>query len=375
MISFILDDRLLHQVRDVNYLFSQKKALLQSFSPEKLESIHLLARVSQVGASTRIENALLTDSEVEWLDTLLTREAHVSSFENQKNLIENKLSKDRERSIEEVAGCRAMLFLIYEQYGDFFPLTETVLRGLHQELLQYYSKASHYWGRYKTVTNSVVAYDHGTGESRIVFHTADPGPLTEAAMRDLVSWYNREGPQYPWSVAVACELTFRFLAIHPFQDGNGRVGRGLFLLALLQSPDPVISFVARYLTIDRQIEKYKEEYYRVLQRCSDGKFRIDPQEYQTQFFCQYMLKVLKAALEDIDHYATRYDRIQALPESAHRLFDCFKEYPEKRLTVKDLLQATPLPRRTINYALNLLLDAHLLRRYGQGRGTRYQVMF
>ena len=89
--------------------------------PKRIDSIHRYARMSQIGASTRIENAVLTDAEIDWMDTVLSKDARTTAFQSQRKLIENKLSKDRERSLEEVAGCRAMLHIIYEQAHEFSP--------------------------------------------------------------------------------------------------------------------------------------------------------------------------------------------------------------------------------------------------------------
>ena len=75
-----------------------------------------------------------------------------------------------------------------------------------------------------------------------MFQTADAGPITTSAMKDLVGWYNEILPLSPWTIEITLEFVYRFLAIHPFQDGNGRLGRGLFLLSLLQSQSNVIYF-------------------------------------------------------------------------------------------------------------------------------------
>ena len=103
-------------------------------------------------------------------------------------------------------------------------------------------------------------------------------------MKDLIQWYNQILPSYPWSIVVACEFVFRFLAIHPFLDGNGRIGRALFILTLLQSFDNKLSSITPYLAIDRHIEKNKEEYYLVLRKCSDGKFSQDTSSYKIEYF-------------------------------------------------------------------------------------------
>ena len=54
-------------------------------------------------------------------------------------------------------------------------------------------------------------------------------------MGELVDWYNETIDTCHWPLLTAIEFTFRFLAIHPFQDGNGRMGRALFLLVPLHS--------------------------------------------------------------------------------------------------------------------------------------------
>lgn len=349
--------------------------MIQTLSDDEKEAIHRFARVSMVGASTRIENAVLTDAEIQWIDTTLTKDGHPVAFDRHRELIENKLSKDKERSIEEVSGCRNMLFLIYEQYRDFFPLTESTIRALHAELLRYYSKAEHYLGAYKTVTNSVVQINHITGERRTVFKTADPGPITQIAMRELVEWYNKTLLEYPWTLAVASEFVFRFLAIHPFQDGNGRTGRGLFLLSLLQSSDKSLSYLTRYLAIDRQIERHREEYYLTLQRCSGGVFKENPKEYKIELFFKFMLKVLEDSLNDIDVYRKKYTLIKNLSPAATEVLNCFKEFPEKKLTTAEVIKTIKLPRRTVNNALSLLTKSQLIQKYGQGAGTRYQIVF
>lgn len=118
--------------------------------------MHRYAKISNIGASTRIENAVLTDLEIDWMDTVLSRDYRPESLLKYKQTIENKLSKDKERSIEEVAGLRDVLNIVYAEAKNFFPLREVHIRQLHHELLKYYPKAAHYAGRYKTASNSVV---------------------------------------------------------------------------------------------------------------------------------------------------------------------------------------------------------------------------
>ena len=375
MISYPLTADLVESLQKLEEKLLVAYENLQKLTGEERDNIHHYARISMIGASTRIENALLTDSEIDWLDTILTKDGKTTALEKNRNLIENKLSKDRERSIEEVAGCRQFLLSIYENAKLFFPLRESDLRGLHYQLMVPYQSSGPYIGQYKIQCNSVVEHNRRSDERRMVFQTADAGVMTESAMADLVRWYNENLLAERWPLSVTCEFVFRFLAIHPFQDGNGRMGRGLFLLGLLHSPQPVLANIARYLAIDRQVEKHKEEYYFVLNQCSEGKFSQDPASYKIYFFLHFMIKMITAALADIGLYQHRYRSEKALSLSAQRVLSCFRNNPQTRLTTKIIMEITGLARRTVGNALSILLESGLIQMYGQGAGTRYQITF
>jgi Fic family protein len=374
-LSFKLTQKQILRLQDLDNKIVDLYGLLKNLSEEELSAIHKFARVSMIGASTRIENALLTDLEIDWLDTILSTSAHTTAFESHKLMIEDKLSKDRERSIEEVAGCRQMLLLIYQEAKDLMPLRETDVRSLHHELLAPYRKALPYAGHYKTQPNSVIQQNWQTGEKKIVFQTADAGPLTQVAMAELLEWYNGIYVEDLRTVPISAEFIFRFLAIHPFQDGNGRLGRGLFLLLLLQSQNKALSNIAKYLAIDRYIEKHKEEYYFILRRCSDGKFQQDPRVYKINYFLDFMVKILQESLNGIETYRKKFHSLQKLSETAGTVLSVFKEHPEMRLNTKKISEETSFPERTVVYALSTLLKNKLIQKYGQGRATKYQLTF
>jgi len=374
-ISFKMNHSLISELKELDNDFTDAYVLLQSCSEQELIALHKYSLVSMIGASTRIENAQLTDAEINWIDTILTQDGHPTAFNEHRHLIENKLSKDRERSIEEVAGCRDMLLYIYESFEEFFPLKEKDLRGLHQQLLNHYACAKPYIGKYKTQSNSVIEYSSITNKQRVIFETAAAGPITQTAMFELIKWYNETLPITPWPIAVSCEFVYRFLSIHPFQDGNGRLGRGLLLMSLLNSKSKTISYVAKYIPIDRFIEKYKQEYYLALNRCSSGKFQQDSRQYKIEYFLKFMIKVLKESIRNISTLRARYAAEQTLSETAHTILNCFREYPEIRLTTKKIQSETKIPQRTVSHSLSILVKNKLIQRYGQGSGTRYQLIF
>lgn len=337
--------------------------------------LHKSVLISTIGASTRIENAVLTDAEIEWVDTTLSQDGKTTAYQAKRTLIIDKLSKDRERSIEEVVGCREVLNLIYIQTDDFFPLTESTIRGMHKILLSYYPKASTYAGSYKPSPNLVVSLNHDTGERQVVLEPTPPGPLTEAAMRDLITWYNSVIREYPWTILVATEFVFRFLAIHPFQDGNGRIGRALFLLALMQGDDPALKQVVRFISIDRQIERNRPLYYSALRNVSEGHYRADSKDYNIEPLAWFLLKMIQNALDDVALLRRHYAAMTRLSEGATRVLSCFKSSPEKRLSLSELVQETGLVRRSVQNALVNLVKAGFLQRLGAGPSSRYQLIF
>ena len=375
MLSFTPSSRIEKQLKTLQGLLVEAYKGLETATTEEKDFLRKCALISNVGATTRIENAVLTDVEIEWVDTILSKDGKTTAYEENKDFIIDKLSKSRERSIEEVIGSRSVLTTIYLQAEEFKPLTQTIVRGLHRELLKHYPPAEHYAGAYKTVINKVISRNNETGEEHPVLEPTDPGVMTDTAMRELVDWYNETIDTYHWPLLVAVEFTFRFLAIHPFQDGNGRLGRALFLLILLQSGDKYLEEIASYIALDRKIEQNKSQYYTVLHQCSDGKFRPDAKLYKFDIVVLFFLKLFEAAIADIDSYREKYENLQLLSESAVKVLECFKSNPERKLKVADIEKTAELPRRTIQFALKTLTEKAFLQRLGGGAGSRYQLIF
>jgi len=194
-------------------------------------------------------------------------------------------------------------------------------------------------------------------------------------MAQLIAWYNATLRDHPWPLLVATDFVFRFLAIHPFQDGNGRLGRALFIMALLQAEDTGLNQVVPLISIDRQIERHRPHYYNVLHQVSEGRFRSDPAEYDLEILAWFFLRMTAAALEDISTLRARYAALQRLSESPASVLACFKSAPEKRLAPAAIISETGLVRRTVQNALVTLRDAGFIQQLGKGRGTRYQLVF
>jgi Fic family protein len=183
--------------------------------PEQLTSLKKISTIESVGSSNRIEGNALSNKEVE---ELLSR-VHKQSFQS--------------RDEEEVAGYAEIMDIVFEDYS-VIPFTENHIKQLHQILLHYVGKDEKHRGEYKKLPNHAAAFNPDGREIGVVFETATPFD-TPRLMEELVVW-TRKNLDDPFlhPLIVIGIFVVHFLAIHPFQDGNGRLSRALTTLLLLK---------------------------------------------------------------------------------------------------------------------------------------------
>ena len=231
--------------------------------------------------SNHIEGNTLTYGQTE----MLLMFGKVVDNANMKDLEEMKASNVGLKMVKEAAKDK-------EQ-----PLTEYFIRTLHQTLLRedytVYRQLPDgtntsyvvHAGQYKTRPNSVIT---ATGEH---FEYASPEE-TPALMTDLLQWYNQaetDGNMSP--IELASLFHYRYIRIHPFEDGNGRIARLIVNYILYRHGYPMIVVKSND----------KNNYLTALNRCdvaigpvpSDGAhaelFQITP-------FIDYMSSCLERAL-------------------------------------------------------------------------------
>lgn len=174
---------------------------LGTLAPERLKALRRIATIESIGSSTRIEGSKLTDREVERLLANL----EIRTFDT--------------RDEQEVAGYAGSMETIFQAWRDI-PVTENHIRQLHRDLLRHSVKDERHRGEYKTLSNSVAAFDEDGKQIGIVFETATPFD-TPRRMTELVAWVNeaRElGRLHP--LLIVAVFIVVFLEIHPFQDGK-----------------------------------------------------------------------------------------------------------------------------------------------------------
>jgi Fic family protein len=324
--------------------FKGRWEALGNLAPERLSALRRIATIESVGSSTRIEGVKLRDDEIEKLLSGLD----VRSF--------------RSRDEQEVAGYAELMELIFESYADI-SLSENTIRQLHGVLLRYSNKDERHRGNYKTLSNNVEAFDEDGRSVGIIFETATPF-ATPRMMESLVTWTNEalaKRKHHP--LLVVAVFVVRFLAIHPFQDGNGRLSRALTSLILLRAGYLYVP----YSSLERVIEDSKDEYYMALRR---AQATLDDDESQLMTWITFFVRALHRQKEVLERKVKQERLMAPLAPLSEKLLAIADEHG--RITVRDAETLTKANRNTIKDHLAKLVDAGRLKRRGRGRGTWYE---
>ncbi|RKZ13542.1 Fic family protein [bacterium] len=324
--------------------FKGRWATLGNLAPERLSVLKHIATIESVGSSTRIEGVKLTDDEIE----VLLSGLDITSFNS--------------RDEEEVAGYADLMEMIHESHTDI-PLNENTIQQLHGVLLKYSGKDERHRGQYKKLPNHVEAFDATGNSVGVIFETATPFD-TPRLMADLVSWTDLAMTEHAHhSLLVISVFVVRFLAIHPFQDGNGRLSRALTTLLLLRAGYRYVS----YGSLERIIEDSKEEYYKALRRAQST---LDKGEDQLVDWLAFFLNTMLRQKRILEGKIKQENLMAPLAPLSEQLLEIARGHG--RVTVREAAAATGANRNTIKDHLSKLVNAGYLVRRGQGRGAWYE---
>lgn len=317
---------------------------LGSLAPERLTALRRVATIESVGSSTRIEGSKLSDRQVESLLANLSIRAFTS------------------RDEQEVAGYAETMEQVFQSW-EHIPLTENHIRQLHRDLLRHSDKDERHRGQYKNTPNSVAAFDAHGQQIGIVFETASPFD-TPRLMQELVDWANAElNAEAFHPLLVIGIFIVSFLAIHPFQDGNGRLSRILTALLLLRCGYAYTP----YSSLESVIENSKEGYYLSL-RQTQTSIQTDSPDWHP-----WLLFFLRALHQQMKRLERKMEQehivMSALPELSSQILNYAREHG--RVTVKDMVILTGVSRNTLKEHFRKLIANGQLGMRGKGRGTWY----
>jgi Fic family protein len=121
--------------------------------------------------------------------------------------------------------------------------------------------------------DSMQVISHAERLRPTIHFEAPPGPSVSGEMNRFLDWFASPGPapmQRPLIHAAVAHLWF--VTIHPYGDGNGRIGRAIADLALARHD----SEIADYVSLSRQIRTDPKSYYDALERAQGGPLDVTP---------------------------------------------------------------------------------------------------
>ncbi len=313
-------------------------------APERLSRLRHVATIESIGSSTRIEGARLSDREVERLLSAVD----TGSFAT--------------RDEQEVAGYADAMRTVFTAW-DVIDLTENHVRQLHRDLLAHSEKDQRHRGTYKTLPNHVEAFGPDGERLGVVFETASPFDTPRLAA-DLLSWTRAGLTRADFHpLLIIAVFVVVFLAIHPFQDGNGRLSRILTTLLLLRAGYAYVP----YSSLESVVERSRDEYYLALRR-TQATLRTDAPDWDP--WLVYFLSALRQQKRHLQQKIER-ERVMAgeLPELSLQILGIARDHG--RVTVAATAEATGASRHTIKDHLKALTRDGRLTRHGAGRGTWY----
>lgn len=245
----------------------------------------------------------------------------------------------------EITGHNEAINWILEIVKDETPLTEKFIRELHTLLLKETSykeaqtpdgkptRRKIEVGKYKTQPNHVVTV---TGET---FYFATPEE-TPAKMEELIEWFRREKEQPDVNpIILAALFHYRFIRIHPFDDGNGRVARILMNFILMHFGYPPVIIKT----------ENKENYYAVL-RLADADELAPFIEYITENLIRSLEIMIRGAKGESIEEPDDLDKEILLIEQRLKFTQEDLSFPKNLETI----------HRVIDFSLKQLIEKFIL---------------
>lgn len=320
-----------------------------------------------------VGQARLINNEQLVMGPLLTREAVESNrIEGTHTLIEEVLlqrsagppPRDRERAEANLEVLRYIetLYKGRDAIVDGQPWTTYFIRALHQELLAGTRGADKAPGRFRSKLVGIGKKGDSPEEARYI---PPPPEYVPDLMENLVQ-YASAGSDLPPLVGAAL-IHYQFEAIHPFEDGNGRLGRLLIPLYLLSTGavDRPIIYLSSYF------ESRRDEYYDLLKAVSThGEWSA-----WVQFFLQAVIHQAtdaRARVEKLLSLRAEYSRrVEAASKSQAALTGLNVVLERVYVTASGLAAAIGRDYRTAKGALETLTRLGIIRQLPGGYPQRW----
>ena len=296
-----------------------------------------------------------------------------SKIEGTKTSIEEDLMKiediapEKRDDHEEVWNyIDAMNYGISRIQKDDFPLTTRLIREIHRVLMRGVRGEHKTPGEFRTQQNWI----GGTMPSNAVFVPPCVDDMHEL-LSDFEKFIHNDEQQVPHLIKIAI-IHYQFETIHPFQDGNGRIGRLIIPLYLLEKK--ILSKPCFY--ISDFFEKHRTAYYDALQNV---RVNNDLTNWIV-FFLRAVIHTAKSAkfkfknaVQLVGEFEERMLLFAGRPDNNRSILKAF--FNDPILTSKQLQDSLPISQPTINKVIRGMLDSDMLEEItGYGRNRIFALM-
>ena len=293
---------------------------------------HLTASVDQLPAPhLRKENRIKT------IQSSLAIENNSLSIEQVTAILEGKRVLGAPNEIKEVKNA----IDAYELLLELNPYKQADLLKAHKLMMADLVRES---GRFRS--GGVGVFD-----GKKCIHLAPPADRVPALMADLFEWVKKT-KVHP--LVSSCVFHYEFEFIHPFADGNGRMGR-MWQTLLLMQWNPIFAWIP----VETIVKEHQQEYYAAMAQ-SDSTADSTP-------FISFMLRCLKRAAFEMQESNQKSNQ-----KSNHKILAAMQRDPS--VTIKGLQDITGLSESGVKKVIRRLrADGHV-RRVGGAKGGHWEVI-
>jgi Fic family protein len=292
-------------------------------------------------------------------------EGEVLDRESLQSSIKYHFGLSTQKRSDQESKMAKLLCDVYKTFHE--PLSHEMLEQWHAILFEG-SSAIADKGKYRTHTEPMQIVSNRYGSPRLYFE-APPSKRVKKEMDKYIAWFNSPATSTLERAAIA---HLYFESIHPFEDGNGRVGRLLVEKVLSQGiGQPVL------VAVSKRLEMQKKDYYAALEKCN---CTLEVHHWM-EFFASVILQAQKEAMELLFFLIEKAKFLRRLtdqlnPRQLKVLLRMFKEGPsgfKGGLSADKYIAITKTSRATATRDLQDLVEKGALVKMGELRHTRYHL--